>query len=238
MDRGTYTMRPDAKRADIALAVMETISESVTIAMGPKGWYMRSVTPAMETMAIVTMAVDDCPDLRIGVNVGEFRRALALTSPDPAVTVGDGSVIVEGNGLRRRMPTEVPEKEGRELDLDAPAMFAVPVGRMQAFLKAIDPKKQTAMIISASDEGVTIDALDDVGMGLSAAFGASELPMLVTDGAQRANYAVVRWQEIFRVLPKDAVVTVSFGSDYPVEIVHEDGGLKVRWLVAPRIVDE
>lgn len=226
--------------ADLAFAVMSVISDDVTITMSQDGWYMRSTAPAMDAMTIVKLAIPS-PDLSFSVNIAEVRRALSLTGPTSTVTVGDGSLRIQGNGFTRRMPVSPPEVKGKDLQLDLPSMFAIPVQRLSAFLKALDPKKQVSMHILVTPENVTLRAHDDTDMGLMLTLPESDLPMLTTDSTitqpAKGEYAVDRWQDIVKVLPRDAVPTISMDTDYPVFLTLDIPPLSIRWMLAPRITE-
>ena len=243
MDHGTQisSIEVPTGPADLAFAVMSVISEEVTITRSQEGWYMRSTSSAMDAMAIVRLAIPS-PDLSFSVDIAEVRRALSLTGPTSTISVGDGSLRIQGNGFTRRMPVSPPDVKGKELTLDLPTMFAVPIQRISAFLKALDPKKQGSMRVLVTPDDVTFRAHDDTDMGLTLTIPESDLPMLTTDATSaqpvRGEYAVERWQDIVKVLPKDAVPTVSMDSDYPVILTLDTPPLSIRWLLAPRIVED
>ncbi len=226
--------------ADLAFAVMSVISDDVTVTMSDKGWYMRSISPAMEAMSIVRLAIPS-PEASFSVDIAEVRKAIALTSPTSTFTLGDGSLRIQGGGFTRRMPISPPEVKGKEPNLDLPTMFAIPVQRLSAFLKALDPKRQDAITLSVTPDSVMFRAYDDTDMGLELSLSESDLPMLTTDSTPshptEGSYPLGRWQDIVKALPRDAVPTISMDTDYPAIMTLDMPPLSIRWLIAPRITE-
>ena len=237
----THSIEVPTDLTDLAFAVMSVISGDVTITMSSDGWYMRSTAPAMDAMAIVKLAIPS-PDLSFSVDIADMRKALSLTGPTSTITVGDGSLRIQGNGFTRRLPVSPPAVTGKDLQLDLPTMFAIPLPRISAFLKALDPKKQVSMRILVTPDNVTLRAHDDTDMGLTLTLPESDLPMLTTDATTtqpaKGEYAVERWQDIMKVLPKAAVPTLSMDTDDPALLTLDAPPLSIRWMLAPRIVED
>ena len=227
--------------ADLAFAVMSVISDEVTVTMSQEGWYMRSISPAMEAMAVVKLAIPS-PDLCFSVDIADMRKALSLTGPTSTILVGDGSLRIQGNGFTRRLPVSPPEVKGKEPNLDLQTMFAIPASTLLSFFKSLDPKKQDAMSISVTPDAVSFIAHDDTDMGLTLTLTESQLPLLTTDSSPSSptegNYVVSRWQDIAKVLPRDAVPTISMDTDFPAILTLDLPPLSIRWMIAPRIMSE
>ncbi|MCK5605872.1 hypothetical protein KAR91_28505 [Candidatus Pacearchaeota archaeon] len=231
--------------------IVNALVDEVRVKIDKKGWKITCVDPAH--VAMLDMDVDkkvfdkyDFKDkLEIGVDVDKLKDILTLCEKhgietfegeimegkvtgthDILVTVGNLKRLLVGVNVEGMSNPKIPNypNDGQ------------PVEREVKVEDLVFGMKNAELI---SDHIAFI--ADDFGLKLRADGDMDHVDMLLNDNghkeSQRSQFSLDYLGTIIEVAPVDKI-NLRLGTDYPVDIVYDFEGVKVRYLLAPRVEAE
>lgn len=232
----------DATALASVLAVVRTQAEYATFIFGSDG----SVTTTARSVDAVTLVrVTLAPGSLVG-DPGRDRATIQLDKLLDALKGIKGPATIEwipgrvrvGNGrVRTVIALEGTDEEPLRIpDLPLSVSVMVPVEALNALTSKTDAKSTAAFRFAIATDGLTVDAMDDTGLGSDLFIPASECTLI--EGSGRAGYPWKQWTTFLKVIPKGTEILIELDDDYPCRVTFAGEGWEGLWMVAPRIEAE
>jgi proliferating cell nuclear antigen len=217
--------------------------------ISPDGIQARAVDPAnvaMDDIELFAAAFEsyDATEGILGLNLERLEDVLKLANKGDLVQLSfDTStfkLVIHIDGVEFTMACIDPDSIRQEPDIpdmDLPISFTAEEAKISRGVKAADMVSDHIMIrCDETEQAVHIEAsgdTDDVDLELT---NDDDLVALTAADGE-ALYSLDYVKDISRKIPKNAEVTMTFGTDFPVMIEYEfaDGEGKVLSMIAPRI---
>ncbi|RLI75773.1 DNA polymerase sliding clamp [Archaeoglobales archaeon] len=232
----------------ITKAIVALVSET-RMHFLEKGLHSRAVDPANVAMVIVDVPRDSFEvysideEKTIGVDMDRIfdisksikaRDLVEITLPDEStLRIKFGSVeysvsLIDPSAIRKE--PKIPE-------LDLPAKIVLDAGEFKKAVTAAD-KISDHVVFRSDSSGFYIEAKGDVD---KIVFHMSEAELIEFNGGDaRSMFSVDYLKEFCKVAGSGDLLTLHLGTNYPVRLVFElsGGKVKVEYVLAPRIEAE
>lgn len=225
------------------------LSNEMMVKVYASGWNISLTDPAHVAMAIIALDKKACEsyeadEMQLGIDLEKFYDVLKLAKSDSLVTLEyestENALIIRFDNLRRRMAL---------IDTNA---FAVPkIPNLSHTVEATLTASEITLGLKASEQVsdhfafladkekfvMTTDA--DVDMVELEWFKDKDecLTRLEVQKAAKAMYSIDYIKNELRVTEAATAITLKYADDNPIvmEYALEDGGLRLKYLTAPRI---
>lgn len=236
--------------------IVSALVDEVNVQVGKKGWEIQCVDPAHVAMLDVRVAMEvfdsyqykDRKILEVGIDLDKMKAILKLCK-EHDITMFEGEVV-EGKFKR---------EDGEHYDIIAQ------IGDLKRVISGVDVAVITQAKIPKMAEGIEREVkvkdlvfalknaelvtdhieliMDRPGMEIRAAGDFNSIEMLLNiEGdkePQRSMFSLDYLSEGIRVVPTETI-KMEMGTDHPLTISYDfvDKGIKVKYLLAPRIESE
>jgi len=245
----TMEMTVKCKILRSIVEAVNTLSTEMMVNVKPTGWNTIQVDQAHVAMAIIDLDQKACEsysadEMQLGIDLEKFYDVLRLAKGDSLVSLTysdeENCLFIQFDNLRRRMGL---------IDTNS---FAVPkVPNLSHTVEATITSSEIALGLKASEQVsdhfafladkekfvMTTDA--DVDMvELKWFMGKDEcLTRLGVTKDAKSMYSIDFIKNELKVAASDTPVTVKYAEDNPMVMEYslEDGGLRLKYLTAPRI---
>ena len=210
--------------------------ERVPVFPEEDGWHMGVL--ARDNTSMLDVVLDGfteyIPTEPFELRIDDLKRIASLKG-DITIAMGPRLVCRSG-GLKVTVPTEPrPERPRTVPELTADTHVSVSSDALRYFAKVSDV--DALFCVMDIGETMTMTAMDDdIGRGIAYTFSDDECQ--VDDGGCCSAYSLTKVRGLFKVLPKDGLVTLGLAKDFPVTISVEGDGWRGRCLMAPCIISE
>ncbi len=214
-----------------------------------KGMHSRAVDPANVAMVIVDVPKDSCEvysideERTIGVDVDRiFDISKSIKSKDLVeLMLEDESVLkIKFGSVEYSVSLIDPSairKEPRIPELDLPAKVVLDAGEFKQAIAAAD-RISDHVTFRSDGEAFYIEAKGDVDQIV---FRMTEAELIEFNGAEaKSMFSVDYLKEFCKVASSGDLLTINLGTNYPVRLIFDLAGGKVRveYILAPRIEAE
>ncbi len=232
----------------ITRAVVALVSEA-RMHFLDKGLHSRAVDPANVAMVIVDVPKDSFEvykideEKTIGVDMDRvFDISKSISSKDLVeFSVQDESTLrIKFGSVEYKVSLIDPSairKEPKIPELELPAKIVLDAGEFKKAIAAAD-KISDHVVFRSDRDGFRIEAKGDVD---SIMFQMSETELIEFNGGEgRSMFSVDYLKEFCKVASSGDLLTIHLGTNYPVRLVFElvGGKVKVEYILAPRIEAE
>lgn len=221
------------------LAIVGTQTDEVTVSPdGEDGWKLvaRSADMvAMVSVRIGTPALETTIDEPFAIGVPKWIQALRGDGRAEIAVTG-GVAEVEVDGMTTRLPLYPATDAPREPKLTLTARACVPVSAIRRLVDVTDIRGPVGYSFTIDDGGLTVGSHDENGMGTGVHV---PVDVCIPEGSAVSKYPWKHWAALVKALPRDAVLTLSMESDYPMRVAFDlEEGVSGWWMVAPMIESE
>jgi len=232
----------------VARAIVALVSET-RMHFLEKGLHSRAVDPANVAMVIVDVPRDSFEaytideEKTIGVDVDRiFDISKSIKAKDLVeLSLADESMLkIKFGSVEYSVSLIDPSairKEPKIPELDLPAKAVMDAGEFKKAISAAD-KISDHVIFRSDGTGFYIEAKGDVDR---ITFHMSEAELIEFNGGEaKSMFSVDYLKEFCKVAGSGDLLTIHLGTNYPVRLVFElvGGKVKVEYILAPRIEAE
>jgi proliferating cell nuclear antigen len=230
------------------VGTLRAIVDEAKFNVGPDGIQVRAVDPANVAMDDGVLSVGafesyDASEGVLGLNLERLEEVLKLAKKDDLVELSFDTntfkLAIHIDGVEFTMACIDPDSirsEPEIPDMDLPASFTVDESQIRRGVKAADMVSDHIQIrCDETEQAVFIEAqgdTDDVCLELTEE-EYSELTAVDAEALFSLDYV----KDISRKFPKNAAISITFGTDFPMMIEYEfaDGECEILSMIAPRI---
>jgi len=230
------------------VGTLRAIVDEAKFNVGPDGIQVRAVDPANVAMDDGVLSVGafesyDASECVLGLNLERLEEVLKLAKKDDLVELSFDTntfkLAIHIDGVEFTMACIDPDSirsEPEIPDMDLPASFTVDESQIRRGVKAADMVSDHIQIrCDETEQAVFIEAqgdTDDVCLELTEE-EYSELTAVDAEALFSLDYV----KDISRKFPKNAAISITFGTDFPMMIEYEfaDGECEILSMIAPRI---
>ncbi|WP_236609726.1 DNA polymerase sliding clamp [Archaeoglobus sulfaticallidus] len=231
----------------VSKAMVSLVSEA-RFHFKEEGLHSRAVDPANVAMVIVDVPsssfikYESEGDFVAGVDVNRiFDISKSIKNDDVVeMTINEESFIVKFGSVKYSVSLIDPSairKEPRIPQIDLPAKIVMDAGEFKKAIVAAD-KISDHVVFRTNEEGFFIEAEGDVDR-ITFSLSDAELAEFNRQEA-KSMFSLEYLKEFVKIASSGDVLTIRLGNDYPVRMVFEVAGGKVRveYILAPRIEAE
>lgn len=230
------------------VGTLRAIVDEAKFNVEPDGIQVRAVDPANVAMDDGVLSAGafesyDASEGVLGLNLERLEGVLKLAKKDDLVELSFDTntfkLVIYIDGVEFMMACIDPDSirsEPEIPDMDLPASFTVDESQIRRGVKAADMVSDHIQIrCDETEQAVFIEAqgdTDDVSLELT----EEEYTELTAVDAE-ALFSLDYVKDISRKFPKNAAISITFGTDFPMMIEYEfaDGECEILSMIAPRI---
>ena len=230
------------------VGTLRAIVDEAKFNVEPDGIQVRAVDPANVAMDDGVLSAGafesyDASEGVLGLNLERLEGVLKLAKKDDLVELSFDTntfkLVIYIDGVEFTMACIDPDSirsEPEIPDMDLPASFTVDESQIRRGVKAADMVSDHIQIrCDETEQAVFIEAqgdTDDVSLELT----EEEYTELTAVDAE-ALFSLDYVKDISRKFPKNAAISITFGTDFPMMIEYEfaDGECEILSMIAPRI---
>lgn len=225
-------METDTEPLVQMLRMITSLTPAVTIASDGGEWRACPMDASHVAMAEVAVTMEGWPDGTFAVDAEVLLGALK-SHKRVDISVEDGWLTVASSGYRRRMRLLEPETPRSPPAFDSEATCIADSDGLRGVVGAFDAKRMEKVAVALSPEGLTMEVGDERDEAVATIpAGDMEVP---PEGEARAMYPLGHWQSFLKAVPAGRMLEISLSSDRPVTVDFSGGGVRGRWMCAPRI---
>lgn len=229
----------------VTRAVVALVSES-RMHFLEKGLHSRAVDPANVAMVIVDVPRDSFEaynideEKTVGVDMDRvFDISKSISAKDLVeLSIQDESTLrIKFGSVEYKVSLIDPSairKEPKIPELELPAKIVIDAGEFKKAIAAAE-KISDQVVFQSDRDGFRIEAKGDVD---SIVFQMSETELIEFNGGEaKSMFSVDYLKEFCKVAGSGDLLTINLGTNYPLRLVFELAGGKVRveYILAPRV---
>lgn len=229
----------------VTRAVVALVSES-RMHFLEKGLHSRAVDPANVAMVIVDVPRDSFEaynideEKTVGVDMDRvFDISKSISAKDLVeLSIQDESTLrIKFGSVEYKVALIDPSairKEPKIPELELPAKIVIDAGEFKKAIAAAE-KISDQVVFQSDRDGFRIEAKGDVD---SIVFQMSETELIEFNGGEaKSMFSVDYLKEFCKVAGSGDLLTINLGTNYPLRLVFELAGGKVRveYILAPRV---
>lgn len=218
------------------LDILSSVTDELVMSKRDDGWTVMAVDKSHTTMVRIRTPLLPVTDDPWSVRIDDIRKG--LKGDTVSITLNTALEIAAGN-TRTRMPLLTPEIPNQRFPaLNGDASASILADDLKAVLKDADAKTVNHVLLSVTEDGVTLDATDDQGYGQTLRIPPEECLDIDPSVPARSRFSLDLLGRFIKTLPAGAEIRISASTDYPVLISLSLDGFDAEWVCAPVIMTE
>ena len=229
-----------------------SLNKEMLIHIRPDGWKIKQVDPAHVGMVVIDLKNKLCEEYKadsfeIGLDLEKFDKLLKLAGMDVDVGLSYDSSMnvlwVTFDNLRRRLGLidTVGMPDPKIPNFNNTAEVQLPAGEIMRGFKAAELVADNFQFIAEKKQFKLYNEMDSELTDITWEKDVHEqLARLNVSVKTRAIYSLDYAMGTLKVAHADSIITMNYASDSPIILDYsfEDGGLALKYLIAPRIENQ